>query len=123
MQNINDNHPLDLSYLIGMVGQNPEFMIDIFNAFMEHTPIYLAELDDALALKNWDEVGNCAHKLKPTFGYIGRNDVSDFVQEIELNARAKHVNQIPADIERLKAIVQKIYFQLDSVKKDIQFPS
>lgn len=120
MQNIDNHHPLDLSYLVGMVGHHPEFMIEIFDTFIQQTPIYLAEMDDALALKNWDEVSRCAHKLKPTFSYIGRNDIKDFVEEIELKARNHDVNQIPAAIERLKIIVQIIYSQLDSVKKDIQ---
>ncbi|GGE40780.1 HPt (histidine-containing phosphotransfer) domain-containing protein [Pedobacter psychrotolerans] len=123
MQEINDNHPLDLSYLISMVGHNPYFIIEIFDTFIEQTPIYLAELDNALALKNWEDVGNCAHKLKPTFSYVGRDDVKELVMEIEMNARNLVIDQIPADIARLNVIVQKIYIQLDSAKKDIQFTS
>jgi len=121
MQDNHDNHPLDLSYLTEMVGHNPEFMIEVFDTFIEQTPFYLAELEDALSVKNWDKVGNCAHKIKPTFSYVGRNDVKDFVQAIEHNARNQlAVAQIVTDVERLKEILVQIYAQLEVAKKDIQ---
>ena len=120
MQDNHDNHPLDLSYLTEMVGHNPEFMIEVFDTFIEHTPFYLAELEDALSNENWEKVGNCAHKIKPTFSYVGRNDVKDFMQSIEYNARNQiAVAQIPADIEKLKSMLVQIYAQLEVAKKDI----
>ncbi|RZK21099.1 MAG: Hpt domain-containing protein [Pedobacter sp.] len=121
MQDNHDNHPLDLSYLTEMVGHNPEFMIEVFDTFIEQTPFYLAELEDALSNENWDKVGNCAHKIKPTFSYVGRNDVKDFVHSIEHNARNQiDLEQIPADVERLKGLLVHIYAQLEMAKKEIQ---
>ncbi|MBC6110822.1 Hpt domain-containing protein [Pedobacter fastidiosus] len=120
MQDNNDNHPLDLSYLTEMVGHNPEFMIEVFDTFIEQTPFYLAELEDALSVKNWDKVANCAHKIKPTFSYVGRGDVKDFVQSIEENARKQiDVELIPDNIERLKDLLIIIYQQLEDAKKDV----
>ena len=121
MQDNYDNHPLDLSYLTEMVGHNPEFMIEVFDTFIKQTPFYFAELEDALSIKNWDQVSNCAHKIKPTFSYIGRNDVKDFVQSIEYNAR-NHVAlaQISINVERLKELLIQIYAQLELAKIDIQ---
>jgi HPt (histidine-containing phosphotransfer) domain-containing protein len=120
MQGINDNHPLDLSYLIGMVGHNPDFMIEVFDTFIEHTPIYLAELEAALVRGNWEEVSNCAHKMKPTFSYVGRNDVTDLMQAIEYNARNEVVEQVKCDVERLKIVSQQVYAQLELEKENIR---
>ncbi|WP_316807261.1 Hpt domain-containing protein [Pedobacter agri] len=121
MQTNYDNHPLDLSYLTEMVGHNPEFMIEVFDTFTEQTPFYLAELEDALSKNDWDRVGHCAHKIKPTFSYIGRNDVRDFVQSIEHNARKQiSLEQIPADVDQLKVILVQIYAQLDAARKNLQ---
>jgi len=120
MQDNNDNHPLDLSYLTEMVGHNPEFMVEVFDTFIEQTPFYIAELEDALSVENWDKVANCAHKIKPTFSYIGRGDVKDFVQTIEDHARKQiDVEQIPANVERLKVLLVVIYQQLENAKKNI----
>lgn len=121
MQDIKDSHPLDLSYLIKMVGHNPTFMIEVFDTFIDQTPVYLTELDSALASKDWDMVANSIHKIKPTFSYIGRDDIKDFVQEIEQNARNKeNVEEIPANVSRLKDLLQHVYAQLEEAKKDIQ---
>ncbi|KLT65540.1 Hpt domain-containing protein [Pedobacter sp. BMA] len=121
MQDNYDNHPLDLSYLTEMVGHNPAFMIEVFDTFMEQTPIYLAELEQALLVGNWVKVSNGAHKIKPTFSYIGRNDVKDFVSAIEDNARHQlAIEQIPADVERLKELLNGIYIQLEVAKTEMQ---
>ncbi|MCX2574845.1 Hpt domain-containing protein [Pedobacter sandarakinus] len=120
MENKNDNHPLDLSYLIQMVGHNPEFMIEVFDTFLAQTPFYMAELEDAMLHKSWEKVGNCAHKIKPTFSYVGRADIKDFVQKIEHNARnLADIDQLPADIERLKITVVAIYRQIEAAKKEL----
>ena len=121
MQDNYDNHPLDLSYLTEMVGHNPEFMIEVFDTFIEQTPIYLAELEAALLVRNWLKVSNGAHKIKPTFSYIGRNDVKDFVNSIENNARnLLAIEQIPGDVQRLKELLNGIYAQLEVAKAEMQ---
>ncbi|MCZ4244309.1 Hpt domain-containing protein [Pedobacter punctiformis] len=121
MQDIKDNHPLDLSYLINMVGHNPTFMIEVFDTFIDQTPIYLAELDNALSASDWDMVANSVHKIKPTFSYIGRDDIKGFVQGIEHDARNKeNVEGIPVRITRLKELLGHVYLQLEEAKKDIQ---
>jgi len=120
MQDNYDNHPLDLSYLTEMVGHNPEFMIEVFDMFIEQTPFYMAELENALSAENWDGVGDCAHKIKPTFSYIGRSDIKEFVQTIEHNARNKlSLEQIPTDINRLSEMLDRVYVQIDEMKKSI----
>lgn len=117
----NENQTLDLSYLRNMLDHNPKFMIEVIDTFIEQTPFYLAELEDALLSKNWDSVGNCAHKIKPTFSYIGRNDVKDFIQTIEDKARSQIVlEQITLDVAQLKGILVVVYKQLEVAKKEIQ---
>ncbi len=116
-----ENQPLDLSYLKEMVGNDPVFMIEIFDTFIEQTPIYLADLENALTDENWLKVGNCAHKIKPTFSYIGRSDVKDFMQMLEDKAKKQiMVEEIPADVEQLKMFLVEIYGQLELAKLQFQ---
>lgn len=118
MQNSIDGKALlDLGYLKEMVGENPDFMIEILDVFTEQTPIYLAELDKALEEGNWEKVGNSAHKIKPTFSYIGRDDLKDFVQVIEQNARNnKDIEEIPNKIAELKGYLEIVYQQIATTK-------
>ncbi|WP_421943075.1 Hpt domain-containing protein [Pedobacter sp.] len=116
-----DNHPLDLSYLIEMVGHDPEFMIEIFETFSEQTPFYLAELEDAVHQQNWKKVADCAHKIKPTFTYVGRTDVREFVHTIERSARELvELDKLPDLVKELHALLEKIYIQIEHSKIDVR---
>lgn len=117
---LTDQRPLDFSYLIQMVGDDKTFLIDFFEAFILQTPVYLAEMADALLKENWSKVANSVHKIKPTFSYIGRNDVKEFVQAIEDHARNKiALETIQADVERLKLICVIICQQLELEKNKL----
>jgi len=77
-----NNEPLDLSYLKDMSGDSAEFIIEMLDMFKAQTPIYMTELEQALADKDWSKVSAAAHKIKPTFSYVGREDAKDHMQKI-----------------------------------------
>ncbi|RNL56612.1 Hpt domain-containing protein [Pedobacter jejuensis] len=113
MQDNRDNHPLDLSYLKEMVGHDPEFMIEVLETFIEQTPFYMAELDDALLAKDLKKVANCAHKIKPTFCYVGRNDVKEFVQSLENDAKNDvNIDLLTEKVNELHLLLDKVYVQI-----------
>lgn len=112
-----NTQPLDLSYLSEMSGDSAEFMIEMLEAFQKQTPIYLADLERAVEAEDWKATSECAHKMKPTFYYVGREDVRDHMQEIERNARElKNLEQIPAAFSEAKAFAEILYRQLDEAK-------
>lgn len=95
---------LDFSYVINMVGDDAEGLIEVFETFLKQMPIYFEELDQALNQQDWDKVARYAHKIKPIFGYVGCNDVRDLMRSIEEKAQNRiELASISADIETLKA--------------------
>ena len=117
MENNYDNHPIDLSYLIEMLGNNRAFIVEFIDAFFEQTPLYLEEIENALFEHNWDRVARSAHKIKPTFAYFGRHDIKELVQTIELDARETYpLDKVKTDVELLKLALNKLYLQLVEVK-------
>jgi len=116
-----NNQPLDLSYLRDMSGDSADFMIEMLDAFQKQTPIYMADLQKAVDARDWKATSECAHKMKPTFYYVGREDVRDHMQEIERNARElKDIENIPAAFEEAKAFVEILYRQLDEAKVELE---
>lgn len=116
-----NNEPLDLAYLREMSGDSAEFMLEMLEVFQKQTPLYMAELAEAVATQNWKATYECAHKIKPTFYYVGREDARDHMQEIERNARElKDVESIPAAFAAAEAFVQVLYKQLDQAKADLE---
>jgi HPt (histidine-containing phosphotransfer) domain-containing protein len=122
MIDVNKNSaPLDLSYLREMSGDSPEFIIEMIDLFKSQTPIYLSELEDAIAQKDWDKVAASAHKMKPTFTYVGREDVKDHLQGMEQGAREKSDMQALASaFEEVRLFMGTLYAQLDAAKADLQ---
>ena len=100
-----------------MSGDSAEFMLEMLDAFQMQTPIYMDDLEKAILAENWKATSECAHKMKPTFYYIGREDVRDHMQEIERNAREmKEIEGIPGAFGVVKDFVPILYQQLEDAK-------
>ena len=116
-----NNQPLDLSYLREMSGDSIDFLIEMLDVFQKQTPIYMDDLEKAIVAKDWKSTSECAHKMKPTFFYIGRVDVRDHMQEIETNARElKDIELIPNSFNEVKEFVSILQQQLIDAKTELQ---
>ncbi|WP_443946566.1 Hpt domain-containing protein [Pedobacter sp. AW1-32] len=114
MEQKNKVHPLDLSYLIAMVGNEPKSLLEVFNTFIARTPCYIQELDEAIITCNWSKAATFAHKIKPVFGYIGRTDLSESVLAIELEVADQ------PSVQNLSAKLNELKFQLDGVFEQLR---
>jgi len=113
--------PLDLTYLRDMSGNSIEFMIEMIDMFKQQTPLYINDLEQALFERDWAKVSSFAHKIKPTFSYVGREDAKDHMQMIEHNARdLKDVEGLATAFEELTAFTKVLYTQLDAAKADLE---
>lgn len=116
-----NREPLDLSYLRDMSSNSIEFMIEMIDMFKQQTPIYVAELEECLLAENWPKVSSCAHKIKPTFAYVGRDDAKNHMQMIEENARnLKDLDLIPQAFRELQNFIQILDKQLEATKADLE---
>lgn len=110
--------PLDLSYLKDMSGDSAEFIIEMLDAFKEQTPLTMADLEQAIVTENWKVASECAHKIKPTFYYVGREDARDHMQEIERNTRElTNLESIPDAFKTIKDFVEILDKQLEEAKE------
>lgn len=114
-----NSEPLDLSYLKDMSGDSAEFIIEMIDMFKTQTPLYITDLAQAVSEKNWSRVADHAHKIKPTFSYIGREDAKEHMQMMEHNAReGKDLGGLPQAFEELNDFVQILYVKLDEAKAE-----
>ncbi|MFN0254461.1 Hpt domain-containing protein [Pedobacter ureilyticus] len=112
---------LDLSYLREMSGDSAEFMIEMLDTLVEQIPVYIEDLQKAVDAQDWKAVSEFAHKVKPTFYYVGREDVRDFVQVIERNAKeGVNVDAIPSALAEIKAELNVILTQVAKSKAALE---
>ncbi|MCX2451495.1 Hpt domain-containing protein [Pedobacter sp. PLR] len=116
-----NNEPLDLTYLKDMSGDSAEFIIEMLDLFKSQTPTYVADLGKAIADEDWARASSCAHKIKPTFAYVGREDAKDHMQMMERNARElNNISELPQAFNELCDFAVVLYRQLDEAKADLK---
>lgn len=112
---------LDLSYLKEMSGDSAEFMIEMLDTLVEQIPLYLEDLQRAVDAKDWKAASEFAHKVKPTFYYVGREDIRDYVQVIERNAKeGVEVDAIPSALTEIKQELDVILVQVAKSKAELE---
>ena len=104
---------VDLSYLKDISDNDEEFIKDMILSFMENSPLMIDEIKKAAEEKKWSEVGNIAHRIKPSIVFMGMNSIKDVVETIEANGlKGKNVDQIPDLIDRLEVTCKQAYEEL-----------
>ncbi|NBC82178.1 MAG: response regulator [Bacteroidetes bacterium] len=74
----------DLSELKQVAKSDNQFYINMLNTFINNTKEGLQKLDDHLATKKWEDLGEAAHKMLPSFRHIKVNYVIDKLFTIKI---------------------------------------
>ena len=95
-------------------------MIEMLDTLAVQIPLYLDDLLNAVAAKDWKATAGFAHKLKPTFYYVGREDVRDYIQVIENNAKELvNLDRMPDALQEIKQELQHILVQVAKAKDEL----
>jgi len=117
----NKGFEIDLSYLSDIAGGSEEFMIDMIDIFIEQTPLYFEQLEQAVNSSDWKSVGDVAHKIKPTLAFMGINEAKDIMAEIERKARTSdNVSEIPAMFVEIQGKCAELYNTLDKIREELK---
>lgn len=79
---------LDLEHLRDIVGDNPEFLVQVLEIFLKSAPRDLSALHTGVGERDPEVIRFHAHKLKSACGAIGFNTAFDHFKRIESLARA-----------------------------------
>ena len=111
------SNELDLSYLEEVTGGSSEMIVEMLELFKNETPEQLSSIEENIANQDWDKVRAEAHKLKPTFQYVGMESSYQLITAVETNARNREqldtISELTDSIKRnfekaLKSIESRI---------------
>lgn len=112
---------LNLTYLSDIASGSSEFMIEMIDMFLEQTPGYVEEMSQAITNQSWSTVADIAHKIKPTFAFMGLESAKDSMAEIERKARNQdNVQDIDAAFKSIQAISKQLFVKLEAVKIELE---
>jgi HPt (histidine-containing phosphotransfer) domain-containing protein len=106
----------DISQILSVSRGDQGFVQTMIRMFVVQTPLYIGKIVDHYEKGNYTEMGEEAHKLKPSIYAMGMNDLKRVVSDIVNAGRNNQVTDELADqIHTLKTSSAKI---IQELKKD-----
>ena len=94
------NKLVNLDYLRSISGNDKNFISELINSFNKITPEILENMNKGLQDKNWEVVGQAAHKLKPSIALLGIDSLKEKVKTIEISSlQNQNLDAIPLLVE------------------------
>ncbi|MFI5149354.1 MAG: Hpt domain-containing protein [Bacteroidia bacterium] len=107
------NKVTDLSYLRQLANGSDEFMETMSTLFMEETPLTIENMEASCLKSDWKAIKAMAHKMKPSFGFMGIASMKELIEELEKEAEsASNPDLIMEKIISLKVICRSAINEL-----------
>lgn len=104
----------NLANLRKMSNNDETFIREMISTFCNNTPSILEEMQKALDNKNWQAVGDMAHKIKPNLAFMGIDSLKEPILEIEHSGREeKNIDTLPKKVETL---ISKVNDAIEELK-------
>ncbi len=110
----------NLEYLRKISDNNHNFIVDMISSFIEQTPRDILKIRQAAEDKNWEEVANIAHKIKPSITFMGIDSLKGCISDIQELARIEKTENLPQLIDELDMVTKSAFNEL---KRELQFLS
>ncbi|MEM1025398.1 MAG: Hpt domain-containing protein [Myxococcota bacterium] len=104
---------LDFKRVREAAGDDPEFIQELMELYLEDAAERLQELRAAVSNGSTDEVARSAHKLKGSSANVGAQGISDCAKTLEEMGKN-------GDLQGAEALVDRAQADLDLVKTELQ---
>ncbi|MBI1185177.1 response regulator [bacterium] len=114
-----DYQIIDTNRIRKFASNDAEFMKQVVEIFLKRTPEYIKELRDAVADKDWERIKMMAHKVKPTFTYVGMEAFTEKVGAIENYAIKRDLQTIETIMDEVWDKCQVAFVEFDDFLKSL----
>ncbi|MFO8053913.1 MAG: Hpt domain-containing protein [Bacteroidales bacterium] len=97
-----ENQLYNLTTLKEMIGNDPGEIREIIGMFVESAPSTLSEMQEAYAAKDYESLGNLAHRLKTNLRLMNIESLETPILIIEKNSKEKQ------DLVELSTMMEKL---------------
>lgn len=104
----------DLSYLMLLMENDTEIVLEVLEIFKLQTPIDVQNLELHAKNNDWQMLSKSAHKLKSSLGNLGMNQLKDWFLFIEINGKQE------TNLDRLNELVNLSIQGTKQLVKDIE---
>ena len=105
----------DLSYLISLCGDDDDFKTEMIETFLKNTPPLINDMKNYLLDSDWKKIGDIAHKMKPSFTFMGIHTAKELILNIEkLGRQMEDIASIPTMVLELESICNEAFSELET---------
>lgn len=113
-----NNKKIDLSYLKELSKGSNEFICEMISVFIAQTPEELDQIDKHWKAKDWQSLHRVAHKMKPSFSFMGIKELESVICLInEYSSTETNIDQLPELISKLKTVCSEALQELEIEKQ------
>ncbi|MEO9887256.1 MAG: Hpt domain-containing protein [Balneola sp.] len=105
---------IDLSYLNEVTGGSAEIIKEMLVLFLKETPEQIEVLREKSEQKEWDSVKAEAHKLKPTFLYVGVSDIHMKLGKVEAYAKER------VNLDEISTLIEEVEIGFKNMKPSLE---
>lgn len=107
----------DLSVLDRMVNGDKEFMRQMIQMFLDKVPADAERLKQSKEAKDWDNVGQIAHKIKSSIKMMGIHSLLERIVVIEKDAKSNdNLDQLPDKLDDFFEVLDRVMASLRNEK-------
>lgn len=104
----------DLTLIYERADGDMQFLKEIIECYVLEMPVYIKEMDDCLASKNFEEIRKQAHKMKAPIALMGALSLKELYADIELGAKEqKNLDELTKQIATAKEQCLKTVVELN----------
>lgn len=112
-----DTTYVHLEELLKLVNNNYTKLEKYISIFFNNVPGDLENLKEAFDVKNWEELGKTAHKLKGNVGYMGISSIKEELDILEkVNKEVGDSEEIADIVNRVEIVVELAIGELKEIK-------
>ncbi len=102
----------NLDGLKDMAQGNDDFIKNMINVFLEHTPPILDEMNDCFTRGDLTKVGELAHQIKPSIDLMGIEKLHDDIRGIELKGKEEEIDGMEDKLKNTTTILKDVFSSL-----------
>ena len=111
---------IDLSYLEEITGNDKSMIHEMLGLFISDIPTQVAKIRNHADNKELTGMAKEAHKIKATLQYVGLNEMSSIMKQLEEYGRSGDYNsEIPIILERLEKMAEVAVPLLKEKRKEL----
>ena len=104
----------NLTGLKEMAQGNDDFVKNMINVFLEHTPPILEEMNESFKKGDLKKVGELAHQIKPSVDLMGIESVHEIIRDVEKKGKDNIIEGMNSNINKLNVVMSSVFATMGS---------